>query len=39
VSFRVKAVQDELEVERHPENVPIEFDLLREETALRNWVV
>jgi len=39
VSFRVKAVQEGLEVERHPENVPIEFGLLGEETALRNWTV
>jgi hypothetical protein len=39
VSFRIKVLQDGHETERHPENAPIEFELLGAETALRNWVV
>lgn len=39
VSFRIKVLQEGRETERHPESVPIEFELLGAETALRNWVV
>jgi alpha-amylase/alpha-mannosidase (GH57 family) len=39
VSFRIKLLQDGRETERHPENVPVEFELLGAETGLRNWVV
>ncbi len=39
VSFRLQIFQGEIETERYPENVPIQFALLGEEAALQNWIV
>jgi hypothetical protein len=39
ISFQVKVFDADVEVERYPEGVPIQFKLLGEEHLLENWLV
>lgn len=38
-SFQIKVFVDEIERERYPESVPIQFELLGDEHMLQNWLV
>jgi alpha-amylase/alpha-mannosidase (GH57 family) len=39
VSFQVQLTLDQIEIERSPENVPIEFTLLDDDLVAQNWFV
>jgi alpha-amylase/alpha-mannosidase (GH57 family) len=39
ISFQIKVFEGDVEVERYPESVPIQFNLLGEEHLLQNWLV
>ena len=39
VSFQVQLTLDQIEIERSPENVPIEFTLLDDDLVAQNWLV
>lgn len=39
VAFQIKVVQDEIERECYPENVPIQFGLVGKDFLLRHWIV
>ena len=39
LAFQIKVIQDGIELERYPESAPIQFPLLGQDFALRNWIV
>jgi alpha-amylase/alpha-mannosidase (GH57 family) len=39
LAFQIKVVQDGIELECYPEAAPIQFPLLGQDFALRNWIV
>lgn len=39
LAFQVKVIQDGIELECYPESAPIQFPLLGQDFALRNWIV
>jgi len=39
LAFQIKVIQDGIELECYPESAPIQFPLLGQDFALRNWIV
>jgi hypothetical protein len=39
LAFQIKVVQEGIEIECYPESAPIQFPLLGQDFALRNWIV